>query len=56
MRNLSLRADLAEAALNVFAMLRELDSQNPAAIAVMPIPHEGLGEAINDRLTRAAVR
>jgi L-threonylcarbamoyladenylate synthase len=35
-------------------MLRELDSRRASAIAVMPIPNEGLGEAINDRLQRAA--
>jgi L-threonylcarbamoyladenylate synthase len=51
-RNLSPTGDLREAAANLFAMLHELDSAG--AIAVMPIPHEGLGEAINDRLARAA--
>ena len=51
--NLSPRGDLKEAAANLFAMLRELD-QGAAAIAVSPIPQEGLGEAINDRLMRAA--
>ena len=51
--NLSPRGDLKEAAANLFAMLRTLD-QNAAAIAVSPIPQTGLGEAINDRLTRAA--
>jgi len=35
-------------------MLRELDTQGADTIAVMPIPAEGLGEAINDRLRRAA--
>jgi L-threonylcarbamoyladenylate synthase len=35
-------------------MLRAADRTNPAAIAAAPIPHEGLGEAINDRLRRAA--
>ena len=45
--------DLKEAASNLFAMLRELDKRS-AAIAVSPIPGHGLGEAINDRLTRAA--
>lgn len=53
-RNLSVAGDLAEAAANFFAMLRELDALRPRAIAVMPIPDEGLGEAINDRLRRAA--
>ena len=53
--NLSARGDLAEAAANLFGYLRALDSQQAQAIAVMPIPREGLGEAINDRLRRAAV-
>jgi L-threonylcarbamoyladenylate synthase len=52
-RNLSEAGDLTEAASNLFAALRELDGRS-AAIAVMPIPDEGLGEAINDRLRRAA--
>jgi L-threonylcarbamoyladenylate synthase len=43
-----------EAAANLFAYLRELDESGAAAIAVMPIPETGLGEAINDRLARAA--
>jgi L-threonylcarbamoyladenylate synthase len=51
--NLSLNGDLKEAAANLFAMLRELD-KTAMAIAVSPIPAAGLGEAINDRLTRAA--
>ncbi len=53
--NLSERGDLIEAAANLFAHLRALDAVGAKAIAVMPVPHEGLGEAINDRLTRAAV-
>lgn len=53
-RNLSPSGDLEEAAANLFAMLRELDAMEPRAIAVMPIPDHGLGEAINDRLRRAA--
>jgi len=53
-RNLSKTGDLTEAAANLFAMLRELDASGTARIAVMPIPNEGLGEAINDRLARAA--
>ena len=53
-RNLSPSADVAEAAANLFAMLRELDASGACAIAVMPIPAEGLGEAIRDRLRRAA--
>lgn len=52
--NLSARGDLTEAAANLYRMLRELDAAGPKAIAVMPIPQEGLGEAINDRLARAA--
>ena len=51
--NLSRTASLSEAAANLFAMLRALDAE-AAAIAVMPIPATGLGEAINDRLARAA--
>jgi L-threonylcarbamoyladenylate synthase len=53
-RNLSPSGDLSEAAANLFSMLRELDSLS-SMIAVMPIPRTGLGEAINDRLARAAV-
>jgi L-threonylcarbamoyladenylate synthase len=53
-RNLSFAGDLHEAAANLFAMLRELDAMSAAGIAVMPIPEHGLGEAINDRLRRAA--
>lgn len=52
--NLSARADLIEAAANLFSHLRALDAVDANAIAVMPIPGEGLGEAINDRLARAA--
>ncbi|MBV8799509.1 MAG: threonylcarbamoyl-AMP synthase [Alphaproteobacteria bacterium] len=55
-RNLSPTGDLKEAAANLFAMLRELDGSGAPQIAVMPIPDEGLGEAINDRLRRAAAR
>lgn len=51
--NLSIRGDLAEAASNLFAMLRTLD-QTHDSIAVAPIPETGLGEAINDRLRRGA--
>jgi L-threonylcarbamoyladenylate synthase len=51
--NLSPRGDMKEAAANLFAMLRELDKVS-SAIAVSPIPDSGLGEAINDRLLRAA--
>jgi len=52
--NLSPGGDLREAARNLFAMLHELDATGAPAIAIAPIPHEGLGEAINDRLKRAA--
>ena len=57
--NLSPAGDLREAAVNLFAALRALDAAlakagNSGTIAVMPIPDEGLGEAINDRLRRAA--
>lgn len=51
--NLSPAKDLKEAASNLFAMLHELDQQ-ASRIAVAPIPETGLGEAINDRLRRAA--
>ena len=53
--NLSERGDLDEAAANLFGHLRALDGKGVHAIAVMPVPDEGLGEAINDRLRRAAV-
>jgi L-threonylcarbamoyladenylate synthase len=52
--NLSDRGDLKEAAANLFRMMHELDETGVQTIAVMPIPNEGLGEAINDRLARAA--
>jgi L-threonylcarbamoyladenylate synthase len=51
--NLSPSGDLVEAAANLFAALRALDAKGVEAIAVMPIPHSGLGAAINDRLQRA---
>ncbi|HVZ14793.1 MAG TPA: L-threonylcarbamoyladenylate synthase [Bauldia sp.] len=51
--NLSEKGDLIEAAANLFAALRTLDAR-AESIAVMPIPPTGLGEAINDRLRRAA--
>jgi L-threonylcarbamoyladenylate synthase len=53
--NLSARGDLAEAAANLFGYLRTLDAKGARAIAVMSVPHQGLGEAINDRLRRAAM-
>ena len=52
--NLSPRGDLIEAASNLFSHLRALDASGATSIAVMPVPHQGLGEAINDRLARAA--
>lgn len=52
--NLSASGDLAEAATGLFAALRKLDTFGAKTIAVAPIPSEGLGEAINDRLKRAA--
>jgi L-threonylcarbamoyladenylate synthase len=53
--NLSAQGDLNEAAANLFGYLRALDVRGARAIAVMPVPHHGLGEAINDRLRRAAM-
>jgi L-threonylcarbamoyladenylate synthase len=52
--NLSSRGDLIEAAANLFAHLHDLDASGAATIAIMPVPAHGLGEAINDRLRRAA--
>jgi L-threonylcarbamoyladenylate synthase len=52
--NLSPGGDLVEAAANLFSDLRTLDQTEASTIAVMRIPNEGLGEAINDRLARAA--
>jgi L-threonylcarbamoyladenylate synthase len=52
--DLSARRDLEQAATNLFAYLRKLDALGLPRIAVAPIPHKGLGEAINDRLARAA--
>jgi len=52
--NLSETGDLIEAAANLFAHLRALDGDGAEAIAVSPVPAEGLGAAINDRLRRAA--
>jgi L-threonylcarbamoyladenylate synthase len=53
--NLSERGDLAEAAANLFGYLRSLDGKGARGIAVMAVPDHGLGEAINDRLRRAAI-
>lgn len=52
--SLSPAGDLREAAANLFKRLREADRMKPEGIAVSPIPQTGLGEAINDRLRRAA--
>ncbi len=52
--NLSVSGDLVEAAANLFTMLRQLDHPQHSGIAITPIPHHGLGLAINDRIYRAA--
>ncbi len=52
--NLSEQGDVGEAAANLFGHLRRLDAMFGPSIAVMRIPSAGLGEAINDRLRRAA--
>jgi L-threonylcarbamoyladenylate synthase len=52
--NLSPTGDLTEAAAHLFSALRAADRSRPRAIAVAPVPETGLGEAINDRLRRAA--
>ncbi|MDJ0932362.1 L-threonylcarbamoyladenylate synthase [Breoghania sp.] len=53
-RTLSEKSNLEEAAANLFSDLRALDATGAASIAVAPVPKTGLGEAINDRLSRAA--
>jgi len=52
--NLSAKGDLAEAAANLFDYMKQADASGAGTIAFAPIPDEGLGEAINDRLRRAA--
>ena len=52
--SLSISGDLREAAANLFRLFREADRERPIGIAVAPVPMTGLGEAINDRLRRAA--
>lgn len=52
--SLSPTGNLVEAAANLYAHLRALDAMGADTIAVAPIPAHGLGEAIRDRLTRAA--
>lgn len=54
MINLSPTGDLREAAKNLFRAMRDLDEMGVETIAVAPIPNQGLGVAINDRLSRAA--
>lgn len=54
--NLSSSGNLAEAACNLFSMLRQLDTSKFKGIAVAPIPSTGLGLAINDRLNRASTK
>ena len=55
--NLSIKADLHEAAANLFAYMRLADNQNRyKKIAISPIPEIGLGLAINDRIRRAAYK
>lgn len=56
MLNLSQEGNLEEAAANLFRMMRELDKPFFSGIAVMPIPSEGVGIALNDRLCRAATK
>lgn len=55
-KNLSPEGDLTEAAVHLFDYMHALDHSDAQAIAVMAIPNEGIGVAINDRLTRAAVK
>ncbi len=52
--NLSARGDLVEAASRLFDLLHAADASDSAKIAVAPVPDQGLGAAINDRLSRAA--
>lgn len=53
-RNLSAEGDLVQAAANLFAALHEADASGSRGISIAPIPNDGLGVAINDRLSRAA--
>ncbi len=52
--DLSQTGDLSEAAANLFAFMKQADASGAATIAFGAIPMEGLGEAINDRIERAA--
>jgi L-threonylcarbamoyladenylate synthase len=54
--NLSVSSNLAQAAANLFDALHRADAGNARSIAIAPIPNEGIGVAINDRLARAAAR
>jgi L-threonylcarbamoyladenylate synthase len=54
--NLSAAGDLAQAAANLFDALHRADASAALSISVAPIPHEGIGVAINDRLQRASIR
>jgi L-threonylcarbamoyladenylate synthase len=51
---LSANRDLSEAAARLFRALREADRHHPPVIEIAPIPEDGIGEAINDRIRRAA--
>ena len=53
-KNLSEKGDLLEAAANLFKLLWEFDNEKIKNIAVMKVPNQGLGIAINDRLLRAS--
>jgi L-threonylcarbamoyladenylate synthase len=55
-RNLSASSNVEEAAFHLYDYLRQLDATGVATIAVMPIPHTGIGITINDRLQRAAAQ
>jgi L-threonylcarbamoyladenylate synthase len=52
--SLSPEGDLVEAAARLFDLLHEADAQRRPRIAIAPIPDRGIGQAINDRLRRAA--
>lgn len=52
--NLSVRSDLVEAAARLFDLLHQADASAKPRIAIAPVPQDGLGKAINDRLRRAA--
>ena len=54
--SLSPSGDLVEAAAKLFDLLHEADASHKTRIAVAPVPDEGIGAAINDRLKRAAAR